>query len=162
MMTQTHPHISQAHHCFLEELGDLLKQSGISLSRRLIQAHADDSTGRQSPSTETLSPKLGRVIIYVEEHLTEQLSLESMAEEARLSKYQLIRHFQDEKDITPWKYVVSRRIDKAKQLLKEGRPPGQVAAETGFYDQSHFSKSFKEETGQTPREYQKEHLLNKK
>ena len=143
---------------FTTELNELLRKSGIVSSRQFIRGQSDDTTDWPSSLTENASPQLGRVIIYVEKHLTEQLSLDKMAEEAQLSKYQLIRHFQNAQDITPWKYVVSRRIEKAKELLREGRSPGQVAVETGFYDQAHFSKSFKEETGQTPKEYQEEHV----
>ncbi len=145
---------------FLSELEALLTSAGIVPLRRPICAKRNPKKSRSIASGPG-SQQLGRVTIYVEEHLTEQLSLELLDEEAQLSKYQLIRRFQNEKEITPWKYVISKRIEKAKQLLEEGQSPGQVAAETCFYDQSHFSKSFRKETGQTPREYQEENIQNR-
>jgi transcriptional regulator GlxA family with amidase domain len=76
---------------------------------------------------------VGRIIVYIEEHLTEQLSLEKLAEEAQLNKYQLIRLFRKEQDMTPWKFLISKRIDKVKKLLEEGLSPGQAAVEAGFF-----------------------------
>lgn len=145
---------------FLRELRLVLDNADVAPSHQPITANGNqDNKKSRLPSNQ--QPAVGRVIIYVEEHLTEQLSLERLAEEAQLSKYQLIRRFQNEKGTTPWKYVISRRVDKARKLLEEGQAPGQVAAEVGFYDQSHFSKSFRKETGQTPKKYQEENFKNR-
>lgn len=104
---------------------------------------------------------VGQVLVYIEEHFTDSLSLEILAEEAKLSKYQLIRRFREETGSTPWKYLTLRRIEKAKILLEEGMPPGQAAAEAGFYDQSHLSKAFSKETGMSPKEYQEKNFRNR-
>ncbi|HKK46051.1 MAG TPA: AraC family transcriptional regulator [Balneolaceae bacterium] len=146
---------------FLSELEMLLKKSGISTSRRQIQAEINPKESRGFPSAEEYSPQVGRIIVYLEAHFTEELSLDELAEKVELSKYQLIRRFREEEGTTPWKYIIQQRVEKAKQLLEQGVSPGQVAAETGFYDQSHFSKSFREETGQTPKEYQEENFINR-
>lgn len=144
---------------FLKELGTMLAGFGVAPARRLITAEADRNQNRSgsNPDPETT---VGRIVIYIEEHLAEQLSLERMAEEARLSKFQLIRRFRDELGSTPWKYLVGKRVEKAKELLEQGVPPGQTAVETGFYDQSHMHRAFREETGQTPKAYQEENFKN--
>lgn len=137
---------------FRDNLESLLLRMGIT-----AQSSPDD--GDETASDAPVQLKVGRVIVYIEEHLTEQLSLERLAEEAQLSKYQLIRLFRKEQDTTPWKFLVGKRLDKAKELLEAGWSPGQVAV--GFYDQSHLSKVFREATGQTPKEYQEEHFKHR-
>ncbi len=104
---------------------------------------------------------VGKVILYIEEHLSEELSLEELAEKIDLSKYQLIRGFHKEEGTTPWKFLMQKRIDNVKDLLEEGIPPGQAAVESGFYDQSHMNKAFREATGQTPKEYQEKNFRNR-
>ncbi|HLR26305.1 MAG TPA: AraC family transcriptional regulator [Fodinibius sp.] len=135
---------------FTRELYQLLSRAGISAS-----GNRPANSQSRSVSDLKIQPKIGRVIVYIEEHLSEQLSLEKLAEEAHLNKYQLIRLFRKEQNTTPWKFLIGKRIDKAKEMLEKGIAPGQIAVETGFYDQPHFSRSFREETGRTPKEYQK-------
>lgn len=150
-----------SHQSFLADLRTLLKECGITHSRLPIRADVKKKENKLSPSTEKSAQQVGRVILHIEERLTEELSLEELAEKAGLSKYQLIRRFREEEGITPWKYLIRKRIDKAKKLLAAGTPPGQVAAETGFYDQSHLNRIFREETGNTPKEYQQQNFINK-
>lgn len=156
--TQSELYISYS--SFLKELRILLGNVGITPTRQPITANANRKKNKIGKNSDT-QPTIGRVIIYIEEHLTEQLSLDKLAEEARLSKYQLIRQFRDEKGTTPWKFLVGKRIEKVKKLLENGVPPSQAAVEAGFYDQSHLNKKFREETGCTPKEYQEEHFKNR-
>lgn len=99
--------------------------------------------------------------MYMQEHLSDELSLDEIAEEAHLSKYQLIRRFREETGITPWKYLIGKRVEEARTLLEKGMTPAQTAVETGFYDQSHLNKAFLEETGLTPREYLETNFKNR-
>lgn len=146
---------------FLYELQTLLNGAGITHSRLPVRAGVERKENCLFPVIEEYSLQVGRVILYMEEHLTEELSLDDLAEKVELSKYQLIRRFQEEEGTTPWKYVIQKRLEKARQLLESGIPPGQVAAEAGFYDQSHFCKSFRDEIGQTPKEYQEQNFKNR-
>lgn len=140
---------------FFAELSRLLNGSGIEFCRQEVRAQAGINRGKKSSGTQGSSQKsIGRVEIFIDQHLAEQLSLEMLASEARLSKYQLIRLFRNEKGATPWKYLVEKRIEKAMEMLENGDAPAKAAAEAGFYDQSHLNKVFKEETGMTPKEYQ--------
>ncbi len=141
---------------FLRELETLLSRNGIIPHRQPVTAGIHPKENRTGSDSDS-QLAVGRVVIYIEEHLAEQLSLEKLAEEARLSKYQLIRRFRAERGATPWQYLIERRIERARELLKEGVPPGEVAVETGFYDQSHLHRTFQEETGHTPKEYQERH-----
>ncbi|GAA3491550.1 AraC family transcriptional regulator [Streptomyces cremeus] len=67
----------------------------------------------------------------------------------------LIRAFSSAYGIAPHQYLVSRRVDHARRLLLDGRPPGEVATAVGFYDQSHLTRHFKRLVGTTPGRYAK-------
>jgi AraC-like DNA-binding protein/quercetin dioxygenase-like cupin family protein len=85
--------------------------------------------------------------------LAENVSLERLAEVAGLSPYHLSRVFRAEVGIPPHAYQVQLRILRAKALLREGRKPAEVAAATGFVDQSHFSRHFRWLVKLTPGRY---------
>ncbi|MCW9705542.1 helix-turn-helix domain-containing protein [Fodinibius salsisoli] len=158
-MTTLDP-IKHDYQLFLSKLQLLLTGSGIKSGRPTFQYERDPKEEQSSDTNQAL-PRVGRVIVYIEENLTEQLSLEKLAEETQLSKYQLIRLFRKEQDTTPWKFLIAKRIEKVKELLKEGMSPGQAAVEAGFYDQSHLNKTFREKVGQTPKEYQEQNFKNR-
>ncbi len=146
---------------FVQELKALLHQAGISFRRPPVTAGIEDQKNWESHSDLDIKQKIGRVVIYIEENLTKELSLQKLADEIELSKYQLIRGFRKEEGTTPWKFLIEKRIKKVKELLKEGVSPGHAAVEAGFYDQSHMNKVFREITEQTPKEYQEENFRNK-
>ena len=92
---------------------------------------------------------------YLAAHFDEPVSLDVLRELAGLSKYHLLRAFTKETGITPYSYLETLRIDRAKLLLKQGETPANVAQETGFSDQSHFSNTFKRLIGLTPGQYRR-------
>lgn len=51
-------------------------------------------------------------------------------------------------------YQVQLRLNKALELLRSGKPVNEVALETGFFDQSHFTRAFKKKFGTTPGQYE--------
>lgn len=154
------PHAIISFNSFCSELGIILAHAGIHLSYQPITAGGSPKANGVD-YTFKRDPAIGRVIIYMQEHLTEPLSLDKLADEAQLSKYQLIRQFKDEEGLTPWKFLIGKRLDKVKMLLEDGVPPSQAAVETGFYDQSHLTKIFHKETGFTPKQYQEKHFKNR-
>lgn len=97
--------------------------------------------------------RLGGVIDYIEAHLTEDLSLSDLALAAGLSKFHFSRLFKEAIGLTPHKYLLNRRIQKASQFLKQGEAIAQVAYLFGFTDQSHFTRVFKQVKGMTPKAF---------
>lgn len=65
----------------------------------------------------------------------------------------LLRAFTQETGLTPYRYLESLRIDEAKRLLKQGIVPAEVALQTGFSDQSHFTHYFRRFLGLSPGQY---------
>lgn len=96
--------------------------------------------------------QFGRVIDYIEAHLTEDISLSDLALVAGLSKFHFSRLFKQTIGLTPHKYLLKRRIEKAARVLKRGHLSiADVAFMFGFTDQSHFTRAFKQVKGVTPR-----------
>lgn len=81
------------------------------------------------------------------------LTLASLAEEAGLSKYRLLRSFSRELGLTPHAYILQRRIACAQRLIRTGRSLAEAALASGFYDQSHLTRCFVRQLGVTPRSY---------
>ena len=101
--------------------------------------------------------KLRAVVDYVEEHLDAGLTLEQMAAIAHLSAYHFARQFKVATGQPPHQYVIARRVERAQQLLQQDRDLSlaEIAASTGFSDQSHFSHHFKRLIGVTPGRFRK-------
>ena len=99
--------------------------------------------------------RLRAVIEYIEEHLDASLSLEHMAAVARLSAFHFARQFRAATGLPPHQYVIRRRVERARQLLQAGTDLSlaEVAACTGFSDQSQFCHHFKRLIGITPGQF---------
>ena len=99
--------------------------------------------------------KIKSVCTYMEDHFSENISLDDLTVIAGLSKSYFLLLFTKQIGVSPYRYLQSIRIERAKKLLEQGVPAIDTAAMTGFSDQSHFSRFFKEFIGLTPRQYQK-------
>ncbi len=95
--------------------------------------------------------RLQRVRDYVEAHLDEELSLTVLADIACLSPYHFSRSFKEAAGVGPQRYVIQRRVERAKRLMRQTHQPlALIALEAGFADQSHFTIAFRREIGVTP------------
>lgn len=118
---------------------------------QLIRYYAD------SPFSE---PRLGneKVTIqkacrYIEEHFSQGISLQALADHVALSPYYLLRAFRAEVGLPPYAYLQSVRIRHTQRLIEAGKPLAEIAAEVGFSSQSHMTRSFKKIIGVTPGQY---------
>ncbi len=99
-----------------------------------------------------------RVREYLIQHHAENVSLEQLSRVANLSPFHLHRVFTREVGMSPHSFQTTVRIARAKVFLYQGRPLRVVAAETGFADQSHFTREFKRFTGLTPGAFRADRL----
>ncbi len=96
--------------------------------------------------------KLTLVTDYISDRLEEELSLNELAAIAQLSPYHFSRAFKQSTGISPHRYVIQQRIERAKQLLLQGKMSlADVAIACGFSHQSHLNRHFKRLTGVTPK-----------
>lgn len=90
---------------------------------------------------------------YLEAHACDAVSLEDLARLTGLSGFHLIRVFRQATGLPPHAYQVQARIRGAQVWLRAGWALAQVAAASGFSDQSAFSNQFKRHVGLTPGQY---------
>ncbi|MDY3199825.1 MAG: AraC family transcriptional regulator [Arcobacter sp.] len=100
------------------------------------------------------SEKIENIILYMKNHLKEDISLNCLSKEFNLSTFYIIKLFKKELNISAHSYFINLKIEFAKELLKKGFSIVETALECGFFDQSHFHRNFKKIVAITPKEYQ--------
>ncbi|KAA0942942.1 MULTISPECIES: helix-turn-helix transcriptional regulator [Streptomyces] len=98
-------------------------------------------------------PLARRLRELLDERLLQGVTLQEAAGLVHAHPAHLVRAFSGAYGIPPHQYVMSRRVERARRLLLEGGTPGEVAAATGFYDQSHLTRHFKRLVGVAPGRY---------
>jgi transcriptional regulator GlxA family with amidase domain len=97
---------------------------------------------------------LRRVREYIENHLEETISIEALARIVGLSMYHFARAFKQSEGLTPHDYLLRRRVRRAQELLAStDLPLSEIALASGFSDQSHCARRFREHVGITPSSY---------
>jgi AraC-like DNA-binding protein len=124
-----------------------------SLSQMVVRhARVSDNTARYSRGEEQA---VATARDYLEASFTKNVTLSTLARVAGISEFHLLRLFRDSMGLPPHAYLIQRRIDHARKLLARQVPIVEVALETGFSDQSHFTRHFKRILGITPGEYRR-------
>lgn len=92
---------------------------------------------------------------YINNNFNEKLNLDLFSRIRFVSKYHLLRLFKRYYGRTPNQYLIDKRIEKAKEFIKNGLSISETCYEVGFESLGSFSTLFKRKTGFTPRAYQK-------
>ncbi|HKV41304.1 MAG TPA: AraC family transcriptional regulator [Blastocatellia bacterium] len=125
----------------------------IGITATLGLFHALGLRSRRAPAAQSAGP-LRRVTAWIDEHLDEKISLPTLATMATCSQWHLIRLFNSFLGISPARYVTRRRLEKSRELLSApGSDITDVALRCGFSSQSHFTRAFVREYGQSPGVY---------
>jgi AraC-like DNA-binding protein len=112
---------------------------------------------QQNQNTEDLLPAnpLYQVAAYLSEHCQEDRAIESISAEFGYSAGYLVRAFKRHFNMTPHAYRLNRRVQLGQQALKQGQAISAVAHTTGFSDQAHFQRVFKQRVAATPDQYRR-------
>lgn len=95
----------------------------------------------------------------IEESLDGNVSLDVLAEECGLSRAHFSRSFRQSTGMPPHQWLLSRRVERAKDMLREnGDAISDIAARCGFADQSHLSRVFRKFAGVSPLAWRKSHM----
>lgn len=95
--------------------------------------------------------RLNRVIAYIDAHLEADMGLRDLAAVAEVSPGHFGEQFKLSTGQTPFRFILERRIGRAKELLMDrDMPIAEVALNVGFANQSHFTVNFRKLTGTTP------------
>jgi AraC family transcriptional regulator len=100
---------------------------------------------------------LRRVKDFIENHLSDDVTLNDMATAAGLSNFHFCRSFKQSTGMTPHQYQLNRRIERAKELLADRTLSlASLSLVVGFSSQSHFSTAFRKITGTSPNRFRSE------
>lgn len=133
--------------------GQLFADSiGMALACRLLRAHSVVSPQNGKMQAGAMAPfKLRRVLGYIEDNLSNDLSLEAIAAISGLSISHCQRAFRNAVGLSVHQYVIQRRVDRAKSLLlNEKLSVGEIALAVGFSHQSHLAHHMRRLLGISP------------
>lgn len=102
-----------------------------------------------SPSDE----KIVAVLLYLNEHLTEDISIDALASRFFLNRYYLMHAFKKQTGYTIGGYLSTKRLILAKELIAKGMPITEVCYACGFKNYSTFSRAYKKSFGESPRDF---------
>jgi len=123
-----------------------LAQVLVLLNRLALQQRREDTV--TAPDSTVYS-----VLGYINDHYSENLTLDDLANKFFISKYHLSREFQRLVGTSVHRYIVQKRLVMAKQMLGEGIPSSEVYQHCGFGDYSNFYRAFRAEYQISPKEY---------
>ena len=136
-----------------EPLGRLYTDSLIqSLTLHLLSKYTTASRRQATVNGGLPGYKLRRVVDYIDANLDDEITLADLASAAGLSQFHFSRAFRKSTGKTPQQYVMHRRVERAKELLRRGDLPlVEVSLRAGFKNQSHFTTLFRKYTNLTPK-----------
>ena len=102
------------------------------------------------------NPIIKKVCMYVDENLSQDISLETAADFAGVSSFYLSKLFKEEKGETFINFISDKRLEKSRLLLESTELSiKEITSEVGYNDQNYFSRIFKAKYGLSPKEYRK-------
>lgn len=129
----------------LEPADALAAEEGVLALASLVRGHL----GEPGASTRD-APLARRLRELLDDRLAEAVTIERAARELGAHPGHLVRVFSQTYGIPPHRYVIGRRVDRARHLLLQGSSPADAAAAAGFHDQSHLHRHFRRVLGTTP------------
>lgn len=97
--------------------------------------------------------KIVEILSYLNLHLTEDISIDDLSSRFFLSRYYLMHAFKEQTGYTIGGYLSTKRLLRARDLIAEGIPITEVCYACGFRNYSTFSRAYKKNFGESPREY---------
>lgn len=137
----------------------MLKAYLIQMILLIVREQTEPVEVKTGYSFESVNKKyvVEQIVNYFEDHFSEKISLDQIAENMYLSPFYISKIFKSETGEAPIRHLINIRLDKAKELLEQGWTGSiqEVAAEVGYDDAYHFSKLFKKRYGVSPSQIKK-------
>lgn len=105
-----------------------------------------------SPDKKTYSSdtQVEQLLKYINRNLSENLSIDQLANRFFFSKYHMMRKFKNETGYTIHNYITSKRLLMARSLISQGMPVMKAAQASGFHDYTTFVRAYKKQFGKAP------------
>lgn len=123
----------------------LFTQFMIYINRIFLRTSS--SPDKKAYSSDT---QVEQLLKYINRNLSENLSIDQLAERFFFSKYHMMRKFKNETGYTIHNYISSKRLLLARSLISQGTPVMKAAEMSGFNDYTTFVRSYKKQFGKTP------------
>ena len=121
-----------------------------------VKEYRLEMTSEVNAGSVLLQSRMRQMMQYIQDHYTERVTLEQIAQAANISKSEALRCFHIQLQKTPVEYLIEYRLSKARQLLlTTNENVSQIAAAVGMENISYFVRSFKSRYGKTPGKYRK-------
>ncbi|MFC4257549.1 AraC family transcriptional regulator [Marinobacter lacisalsi] len=137
--------------CLLDDRRDLLEKQTevVAFLSDLMQELSSQPVVLRPEAPDTLKA----LAAHLDQHLAEDISLESLCDYSGYSAGHLIRAFRQHFGLTPHAYLINRRVQSGRRALQDGVPIAEAALNAGFADQPHFQRTFKRLMAATPKQY---------
>jgi AraC-like DNA-binding protein len=146
-----HPPLTRLLLSVLSSMGDRLDElemdGFLALAAPIL---SELSTGMAKQASTLPIREMQRVRDFLAGHWDENISSARLETIAGLDRFALARHFRALYGTTPHRFLLMRRLAAAREKISSGSALADVAADTGFADQAHFSRHFKKAFGLTP------------
>lgn len=138
--------------------GSHLMLDGLVRAIAMVLAQTDgDEAARTAERIHMTPAKLRRVVDFIEANLENDIGLSEIAGAAELSAFHFSRVFKLTTGETPYHYLRSRRIERARKMLLHGDVPlAELSLACGFANQSHFTAAFTREIGMSPGRFRRQ------
>jgi AraC family transcriptional regulator len=124
------------------------------LAVHLLRNHTKSIVQPETEVVHLEGLKLKQLKDYIEDHLAEDLAIATLAALIPISQFHFARVFKAAVGEPPHRYIMQRRIERAKMLLSVTRlSVAEVSYQTGFSNQSHFTSQFRKAIGMTPKQF---------
>lgn len=101
--------------------------------------------------------RLAPAVTFMEQHCTQEISLEQIAATVGMSNPSFCKLFRKAYQTTPFSYLIQLRLQHAKEMLADSRSVKETALSSGFRDVSYFCTVFRRKESMTPSEFQRRH-----
>lgn len=128
----------------------LLVQFMVHINRIMPMRHQASTSNRQP-----IDPRIPVVLEYINNNLSEDLSIESLSKVCYLSRYYLMHQFKSQTGFALHQYIQTKRLDLANQLIRQGQSYTESAYAVGFKDYSSFLRAYKKQFKLSPKHYHK-------
>lgn len=138
---------------FVKMISKLISEEKIDLLRQIAEYIIYFCEGNKNCAVYT--EFMCKITKYIEEHISQKITIEELSALQHYNTNYFIEVFKKEANCTPYQYIIRARMQKAVQLLRDGKEIGYVATAVGYSDASSFCRVFERYYGRTPQKYLK-------